>query len=308
MLNMRLMPAFVCRKVSTIKVRLLLTIMACLLSSGAVLAQNLSVVDDTGYTVTLEKPAQRIISLAPSMTELLFSLGAGDRIVGVMDYSDYPPAALDLPIVGRYDMLDMEQIIALQPDLVVAWLTGNPRNAIQRLKELGIAVYTAEPDSLLSISEHLLRLGQLSGQNQQANELSQQLLTQLDTVENQYSNAAAVRVFYQVWHSPIISVGGDELINDMIKRCGGHNIFVELPVGPKVNLEDILVRDPQVIIASGSDRESPAWLNDWLQWPELSAVREQHLYAIEPDLVQRHSLRALQGMDSLCEFIDRARH
>ncbi len=307
MLNMRLMPAFACRKVSTIKAYLLLLLTSGLVWPGTAFAQNLSVQDDTGYVVTLDKPAQRIISLAPSMTELLFSLGAGDRVFGVMDYSNFPPAALDIPIVGRYDMLDMEQIIALQPDLVVAWLTGNPRNAIQRLKELGIAVYTAEPDSLLSISEHLLRLGELTGQNLQAASLSQQLLSRLSAVENQHANATPVRVFYQVWHSPIISVGGAELINDMIRRCGGVNIFVDLPVGPKVNLEDVLLRDPEVIIASGSDHTNPAWLNDWLQWPEMTAVRNQHLYAIEPDLVQRHSLRALQGMDTMCELIARAR-
>jgi iron complex transport system substrate-binding protein len=281
---------------------------------GLLSAQNLpatdavlSVVDDTGVVVTLAHPATRIISLAPSMTELLFSLGAGERILGVMDYSDYPAQALQIPIVGRFDMLDMEQIVALQPDLVVAWLTGNPRNAIQRLKDLGIAVYTAEPDSMLSISEQLLRLGKLTGQGGQAENLSQQLLSQLATIAANEDANPPVRVFYQVWHSPIISVGGTELINDMINRCGGSNIFAELPVGPRVNLEDVLLRDPEVIIASGSDRESPAWLNDWLRWPEMSAVRNQHLYAIEPDLVQRHSLRALQGLQQMCEFIDRAR-
>jgi len=270
-------------------------------------APALSVVDDTGVVVTLQHPAQRIVSLAPSMTELLFSLGAGDRILGVMDYSDYPPRALQIPIVGRFDMLDMEQIVALQPDLVVAWLTGNPPNAIQRLKDLGIAVYTAEPDSMLSISGHLLRLGELTGQSTQAAMLSQQLLTQLESIRATRNATTPVRVFYQVWHSPIISVGGIELINDMITRCGGSNIFAELPVGPRVNLEDVLLRDPEVIIASGSDRESPAWLNDWLRWPEMTAVRDQHLYAIEPDLVQRHSLRALQGLQQMCGFIDRAR-
>ena len=314
MSNTHLMLACASSQVSTIKASLLALLYVCSWMPGLLSAQNLpatdavlSVVDDTGVVVTLAHPATRIISLAPSMTELLFSLGAGERILGVMDYSDYPAQALLIPIVGRFDMLDMEQIVALQPDLVVAWLTGNPRNAIQRLKDLGIAVYTAEPDSMLSISEHLLRLGELTGQGDQAENLSQQLLSQLGTIATNEDANPPVRVFYQVWHSPIISVGGTELINDMISRCGGSNIFAELPVGPRVNLEDVLLRDPEVIIASGSDRESPAWLNDWLRWPEMSAVRNQHLYAIEPDLVQRHSLRALQGLQQMCEFIDRAR-
>ena len=314
MSNTHLMLACASSQVSTIKASLLALLFVCPWMPGLLSAQNLpatdavlSVVDDTGVVVTLAQPAQRIISLAPSMTELLFSLGAGERILGVMDYSDYPAQALQIPIVGRFDMLDMEQIVALQPDLVVAWLTGNPRNAIQRLKDLGIAVYTAEPDSMLSISEHLLRLGELTGHDAQAEVLSRQLLSQLESIGDNEDANTPVRVFYQVWHSPIISVGGTELINDMITRCGGINIFAELPVGPRVNLEDVLLRDPEVIIASGSDRESPAWLNDWLRWPEMSAVRDQHLYAIEPDLVQRHSLRALQGLQLMCEFIDRAR-
>lgn len=273
---------------------------------GAV-AQAVSVTDDDGHQVNLEQPAQRIVSLAPSMTELLFSLGAGDRVVGVMDFSDYPPEARERPIVGRFDMLDMEGILALQPDLIVAWRSGNPRTSIQRLKDLGFTVYTAEPDSLASIAGHLTRLGELTGQQPEATALREQLESELAALQDTYQQRVPVSVFYQVWHSPIISVGGAELINDMISLCGGNNIFAGLPVGPKVNLEDVLVRDPQVIIASGSNDESPEWLNDWLQWPELKAVANRHMYAIAPDLVQRHSMRALQGAALMCEHIDQAR-
>lgn len=276
-------------------------------SASQLAAQTINVSDDDGHSVTLQQPAQRIISLAPSMTELLFSLGAGERVVGVMDFSDYPPQARERPVVGRFDMLDMEQILALQPDLIVAWRSGNPRTSIQRLKDLGFNVYIAEPDSLHSIAGHLTRLGALTGQTDEAEVLREHFEAELATLENRYQQRAEVSVFYQVWHSPIISVGGAELINDMISLCGGNNIFAELPVGPKVNLEDVLVRDPQIIIASGSNADSPAWLNDWLQWPQLQAVANQHLYSIAPDLVQRHSMRALQGAALMCEHIDKVR-
>lgn len=267
----------------------------------------IQVVDDNGDIVTLAKPAQRIISLAPSMTELLFSLGAGDRIVGVMAFSDFPLAAQNLPVVGRFDMLDMERILSLQPDLVVAWRSGNPRTSIERLKSLGITVYVAEPESLDSIAEQLARLGELTGQTREAAALQQEFRQSLQSLRDTYAGRDAVSVFYQVWHSPIISVGGAELINDMITLCGGRNIFAELPVGPKVNLEDVLQRNPQVIIASGSTSETPQWLNDWLRWPQLSAVQHNHLYSIEPDIVQRHSMRALEGAAEMCTHIDRAR-
>lgn len=287
--------------------RVLLTALMALLPLITAADNGPSVIDDDGTHITLATPAKRVISLAPSMTELLFSLGAGDQLVGVMDYSDYPPEALSLPVVGRYDSLDMERIVALQPDLIVAWRSGNPRGALDRLSALGYPVYVAEPDSLNSIGDHLQRLGVVTGHAARGTELNRQFSQQILQLREDYGSNTPVRVFYQVWHSPMISVGGHELINDMINLCGGDNIFAELPVGPKVNLEDVLARNPQVIIASGSSAEAPAWLDEWLRWPQLEAVAREHLYVIPPDLVQRHSLRALQGARQMCTHIEQAR-
>lgn len=288
---------------------LLIGLLIGLLEPAAAVAADatLRVSDDNGDTVNLDYPAQRIISLAPSMTELLFSLGAGERVVGVMDFSDFPPEAQQLPVVGRFDMLDMERILALQPDLVVAWRSGNPRTSIERLKALGISVYVAEPESLFSIADHLTRLGVLTGQQAQAQMLRQHFEQSLAALKDEYAQRSPVSVFYQVWHAPIISVGGAELINDMISLCGGRNVFADLPVGPKVNLEDVVQRNPQVIIASGSTPEAPSWLSEWQRWPQLQAVREGHLYSIAPDIVQRHSMRALEGAAQMCTHIDQAR-
>ncbi|KKO12457.1 cobalamin-binding protein [Pseudohongiella sp.] len=283
------------------------TILLAVLPLTGTSDSDLGVFDDDGTRIVLPAPAKRIISLAPSMTELLFSLGAGDQLVGVMDYSDYPPEALSLPVVGRYDSLDMERIVALQPDLIVAWRSGNPRGALNRLATLGFPVYVAEPDSLASIGDHLQRLGILTGHAAEGAQLNRQFSRQIEQLRADFGDKEPVRVFYQVWHSPMISVGGNELINDMINLCGGGNIFAELPVGPKVNLEDVLARNPQVIIASGSSAQAPAWLDEWLRWPQLAAVGNQHLYVIPPDQVQRHSLRALQGARQMCGHIDQAR-
>jgi len=308
---MPLTPVSKSRKVSIIKlplmwVRLQSALLLLLLSMSAS-AQTLVVTDDNNQSVTLQAPAQRIITLAPSMTELVFSLGAGDRIVGVMDFSNYPPAANDLPVVGRFDMLDMEQIVALQPDLIVAWRSGNPRSSLQRLQELGFTVYTAEPESLRSIASHLQRLGVLTGTETRANALAEDFIEQLDATSRRYADDRLIDVFYQVWDRPLVTVGGSELINDMIEVCGGRNVFRELGTGPKVNLEDVLLKEPEVIIASGSDENSPTWLEDWRRWSQLPAVANNHLYTIPPDLVQRHSLRALQGLDLMCQHIDKAR-
>lgn len=274
---------------------------------NSLLAQSVSVVDDNQQTVTLEAPAQRIISLAPSLTELLFVAGAGRHVVGVTEYSDFPPEAQGIPIVGRYDLLDMEAIVSLRPDLIVAWRSGNPRQALQRLMDLGYRVYVAEPLTLMSIPEQVEKLARLAGTEQTGNAGARYFRDQIETVRTRYENADPVSVFYQVWNAPLISVGGHELINDVISICGGRNIFNDLGLAPKVSEEAVLARNPEIIIASGMDIARPEWLDDWRRWPQLQAVANNHLFFIPPDLVQRHSLRVLSGVLQMCMDIDRVR-
>ena len=271
-------------------------------------AQSVSVVDDNGRTVTLDGPARRIVSLAPSLTELLFVAGAGNRIVGVSEYSDYPPQAQGIPIVGRYDLLDMEAIVGYAPDLIVAWRSGNPQAAVQRLIDLGFNVYIAEPRTLLSIAEEIEKFATLAGTQETGQAASQYFREQLMAIGSQYLTSTKISVFYQVWNEPLISVGGDELINDIITLCGGHNIFSDLGLAPKVSIEAVLERDPALIIASGMDIARPEWLDDWRRWPQLRAVANEALFFIPPDLVQRHSLRVLSGALQMCSQIESVRH
>lgn len=289
--------------------RMLLIALALTLSlSGAsTLAQSITVIDDTQRQITLPSPAQRIISLAPSLTELLFVAGAGNRIVGVSEYSDFPPQAQGLPVVGRYDLLDMEAIVGFSPDLIVAWQSGNPQAAVQRLIDLGFNVYIAEPRTLESIAHQIDNFGQLAGTQSTSNAAVRYFDTQLETLRIRYSKASPISVFYQVWNDPLISVGGDELINDIITLCGGHNIFADLGLAPKIGIEAVLARNPEVIVASGMDVARPEWLDDWRRWPQLQAVANDHLYFIPPDLVQRHSLRVLGGALQMCAHLDKAR-
>ena len=269
---------------------------------------SIEVRDDEGSLVQLDANAQRIISLAPSLTELLYAAGAGDKLVGVVEYSDYPIAAKALPIIGRYDMLDMEKILQLQPDLVVAWQTGNPRASVNRLRELGLAVYMAEPKRLDSIPSHIRRLAILAGTEEIAKKVIDEFETQLTTLSDNYRTNTPVRTFYQVWDRPLISAGGNELINDIIELCGGVNIFADINlVAPKVSLESVLIRNPQAIVASGMDIERPEWLDEWLKWEQLSAVSTNSLFFVPPELLQRHTPRALMGAKSMCEQLDQTR-
>jgi len=272
------------------------------------MAFAIEVRDDEGSVVHLDESASRIISLAPSLTELLYAAGAGDKLVGVVEYSDYPEAAKALPIIGRHDLLDMEKILQLQPDLVVAWQTGNPRASVTRLRELGLTVYIAEPKSLESIPSHIQRLAVLAGTESSATTVIDEFETTLRTLSDNYRMKAPVRTFYQVWDSPLISAGGNELINDIIQLCGGVNIFADIQlVAPKVSTEAVLIRDPQVIVASGMDIERPEWLDEWLKWTQLSAVETGSVFFVPPELLQRHTPRALAGAQRMCEQIDIAR-
>ena len=269
---------------------------------------SIEVIDDRGISIRLTQPAKRIISLAPSLTELLYVAGAGDKLVGVVEYSDYPEEALSLPVIGRFDRFDIERILELKPDLVVAWLTGNPRSTIDGLEKLGLKVYVAEPKFLDSIPIQLNKLGQLAGTEGHANEAIEAYAATLESLVNRYSDERPVRVFYQVWDRPLMTAGGAELTNDLIELCGGINIFGELTaLAPKVNLEAVLLRDPELIVASGIDERRPAWLDTWDQWPSITAVANRQVVFIDPDLTQRHSPRVLQGAEILCEQVAEAR-
>jgi iron complex transport system substrate-binding protein len=272
------------------------------------MAASIEVIDDRGISIQLSQPAERIISLAPSLTELLYVAGAGDKLVGVVEYSDYPEEALSLPLIGRFDRFDIERILELKPDLVVAWLTGNPRSTIEGLERLGLTVYVAEPKFLDSIPNQLEKLGQLAGTEGQASEAINAYAEKLTSLVNRYSATAPVRVFYQVWDRPLMTAGGAELTNDLIELCGGINIFGELTaLAPKVNLEAVVLRDPELIVASGIDERRPAWLDTWDEWPSMTAVANRQVVFIDPDLTQRHSPRVLQGAEILCQQIAAAR-
>ncbi len=269
---------------------------------------DIEVVDEDGNLIRLEKPAERIISLAPSVTELLFAIGAGSQVVGVIEYSDFPPEAKTLQVVGRFDLLDVEKILELESDLIIGWKSGNPRKSIEQLKSLGLSVYLVELNDLPSISSQMESLSKLAGTTKEAKEAINHFNQTYESLIAQYSNRESVRTFYQVWESPIITTGGRELMNDIIELCSGENIFKAIDqIAPKVSLEAVIIANPEVIIGSGVGLMRPEWLNDWEIWPSVKAVSEEHVYFIPPDLVQRQTPRTLIGTKQMCEHIDKAR-
>ena len=271
-------------------------------------AAAITVIDDIGRTVRLERPATRIVSLAPHITENLFAAGIGHRVIGAVNYSDYPDEARRIPAVGGYDNFDIELVLALQPDLVVAWKEGNQYQQVERLMKLGLTVFVNEPNRLEDVAADIIRFGILGGREDEARAVAQNYIAGLSGLRNRYSGLEKVTVFYQVWPNPLITVTDRQIIGNVIRLCGGSNIFAELnSPTPQVGKEAVLTENPDTIIASGMNEARPDWLDEWRQWSFLKATQYDNLFFINPDIIQRHTTRILMGSRQLCEILEQAR-
>jgi iron complex transport system substrate-binding protein len=264
--------------------------------------------DDTGRTLTLISPARRIVSMAPHATELLFAAGAGNTIVGVVDYSDYPEAAQRIRRIGSGAGLDLEAIASLQPDLIVAWQSGNSAWQVQQLARLGFPVFITEPRRIGDVAGLLERIGKLAGTETMAGKAAADFRLRLAALHSRYAQRPVITVLYQILDNSLITVNGRHFINDVIQTCGGKNVFSEQPgLTPRVDLESVLRRNPEVILAGGSETFWIAWRERWKIWTVLDAVAQDNLYWIPPDLIHRNSPRILAGAERVCAALDRSR-
>ena len=275
---------------------------------GVSLQAAITVTDDAGRQVILEQPARRIVSLAPYLGELLFAAGAGHAVVGVSEFSDYPAAAAAVSRIGGGSGLDLEAILALQPDLVVAWQSGNPVNQVERLRALGLTVFLSEPRQLLDVPDTLLRLGRLAGTETIARAAADNFNSRYLQLKDRYAERPPVSVFYQIWEQPLMTLNGEHLFSDALRLCGGRNVFAELPtLAPRVDIEAVLVADPEVIVVAVDNQDSPL-LSAWRRWPSLSAVADGHIYAITRERLVRHTPRILEGAEELCAILEGVRN
>jgi len=274
----------------------------------AALRAEITLHDDRGRDLTLERPAQRIVSLAPHLTELLFAAGAGAMLVGTAALSDYPPQARDIPVIGDSAAIDVERIMALKPDVVLAWMSGNPPAEIARLEQLGLRVFATEPRSLAVIADDIALLGRLAGTERTAAAAAAQFRGDVAALRREYQGRRKVSVFYQVWHEPLMTVNGNQVISEVIDLCGGRNIFAGLKtLVPSVSLEAVLAADPEAIVTT-SEQPAAQALGIWRRWTQMRAVRNGNLLVIPPDEISRPTPRLLIGARRLCEQLDRVRH
>lgn len=267
---------------------------------------SVSVSDFTGHSVRLEQPARRIVALAPSLVENLYAAGAGDAIVGTVQFSDYPPAAQQIPRIGGYNSMSLEAIVALHPDLVVAWGSGGTQDLVKRLRSLDIPVYINVPRHLADIGRVIRDFGQLTGHSDTADAAAARFNARIAALRQRYAQRTPVRLFYAASNQPLQTLSNKGLIGDVFKLCGGHNIFADAPsLAPRVSIESVLARKPQAIVAG--DSYGDAWKTFWQQWPSLNAVKQQHLLSIPADLISRPTVRIAQGAENLCRQLDGVR-
>src|SRR4051812_16727425 len=282
-----------------------MALLALLISTTAF---AVSAVDSDGRKVTLERPAQRIVSLAPHVTEQLFAAGAGDKIVGASEYSDYPEEAKKLPRVASSGTVNLEAALALKPDLVVAWRLEATAPALKRLESLSGPVFYSEPHRLAEIPELIEALGELAGTSGIAKPLARSLRAEIARLHAEYSSRSTVTVFYQISDKPLMTLGGGQFVSDAIDLCGGRNIFAGATVmAPVVNLESVVAADPMAILTARLDPSDRSWEAFWRRFPGLFAVELDNLYTVPANEMHRHGPRAIAATRLLCERIDQAR-
>ena len=270
---------------------------------------EVTVQDNSGEVVRLAQPAKRIVTLAPHLAEILYAAGAGDTLVGTVDYSDYPEAAQKIPRVGGYSRLDLEAIAALKPDLIIAWLTGNSQAHVAKLRTLGIPMYVSQPNLIDDVAADIEHFGVLAGSRDVANAAAARYRARHAELKKIYSQRPKVRTFYNIWKQPLTSVGGKQIISSVIRLCGGENIFAsEDAMAPVVTVEAVIAANPEAIIASGMGQARPEWLDDWKRWTSLTAVARDNLFFVQPELIQRHTPRLLDGAEVLCRHLETARY
>lgn len=262
------------------------------------------VTDDRGASIPVSAPARRVVSLAPHLTELIYAAGGEAALLAADSYSDYPPAASRLPRIGDAAGIDLERVLSLHPDLVFGWLSGNKPSDVARLEQLGLRVYLSEPRRLRDIPRTLRDIGVLLGTSVVAEQAARAFERQLRDIG---ANAGEpdVPVFVEIWQQPLMTINGQHLVSDVLRLCGGRNVFDSAPsLAPAVSLESVLAADPAVIIAIGLPDEAIA---AWSQWPRLQAVKQQQIQRLQSDLITRGTPRILEGVERVCAWLAQAR-
>ena len=253
-----------------------------------------------------DKPT--VIALAPHIIENLFAVGAGEQVIGTTEHSDYPEAAKQVPRIGNYAVLQIEKILQLKPDYLVAWPTGNPPEDLVRVEKLGIPVVYSKPNELEGVAEELIKFGELTGNQQQAQLVADDYLQKLKKIKQDNTDKKPIKVFYQLWSAPLTTIANQAWPQKILDVCKAQNPFVDL-VGdyPHVSIENVLVANPDVIIIPTSLTEPNGEIEYWQKFSSIPAVKNKQIYLVNSDKLHRMTPRVVEEMQVLCDKIDTAR-
>jgi|TARA_R100000049_G_C1957284_1_gene116740 iron complex transport system substrate-binding protein len=291
-----------------IKLKGLAVMLGWMLLAPPGLAAPICVVDDLEVEVCLDQPAKRIATLSPGATELAFAAGAGDKVVAVVNYSDYPEAALKLPLVGNHTRIDLEALLALKPDLVITWRTGNPPAQMEMLRALGLPMFAIEPRTFEGVSKVIEQLSTLAGTEQEGFAEAERFRKGIAEIAEQYRDAEPVPVFYQVWQTPLMTINDDHLIGKVVQLCGGVNVFGDMPrLVPRISAEVVLEADPHAIITGSVEGIEDNQLDRWKSYTGMTAVAKNNLFFVPASPISRPTPRLLEASRDICERLDVAR-
>ncbi|TLY58583.1 MAG: cobalamin-binding protein [Gammaproteobacteria bacterium] len=267
-------------------------------------ATHITVSDDTGQRVAVLNPPLRIVSLAPGATEMLFAAGAGPHVVATVQYSDQPSAAQRVPRIGDVTGVDIERLVALHPDVAVVWPGGGNPAQIEEIARLGIPVYRQQVNALADLPDSLRRVGALAGTGTAAEQAARALEAHLARLSREYRRDRQPSVLLEVWNRPIYTVGGTHLMSDALRLCSARNVFADLrDLGPVVDIEAVIARNPDIIVAVAPPGEGAAWLAEWKRFGSLSAVRGGRLIAFEDQAFVRLGPSVIDAAEALCRRI-----
>jgi iron complex transport system substrate-binding protein len=264
--------------------------------------------DDRGVEVVLPGPAARIVTVAPHLTEAVFAAGAGAKLVGASAFSDQPPEASRLPVVSDATHVDFEALARLKPDLVLAWQSGNRARDFAQLEKRGFRVFITEPTRPEDVARLVRTVGRLAGTEREAETAARAIEARLASLRDRYAGRPEVRVFYEIWNEPLMTVNGRHVITALVELCGGRNVFAAAaPLTPVISREQVLAADPDAILVSSAPALTAQRLEAWRRWQTLRAVRRGDVYAMDPGLLNRMGPRLLDGAEALCGVLERAR-
>jgi vitamin B12 transport system substrate-binding protein len=254
-----------------------------------------------------DKPL-RIVALAPHIVENLYAIGAGDLIVGTLDYADYPQEATKIERIGGYNGISIEKLLMLKPDMVIAWKSGNQAEDLAQIKRLGIELYLSDPSSIEGVASEILKLGQITGHIEQSKKAAETFTAKLNAIKVTQKDKTTLTGFYQLWPEPMMTVSKKTWINQLIETCQVTNVFANSDTDyPQISIENVIVTKPQVIIIPDEKSKRIIPTVNWQQWPEIPAVKYEQFISVNADLLHRFTPRMLDGLAQMCDKVDISR-